>query len=157
VAIIDNTIVFESSESVVSSTVATSYSDTPTGCAIVEKAFAEECSAGYYGVENLVIDSSDEESVTFRVKHGFGKPLSPVEVWYKNAAEDNDFCWFDANVSPGQFFEPSFTAKCINKWATVTVAGGDENSGFRQFVEKQEPQCQGSIDLPDFNPRKRCV
>jgi hypothetical protein len=57
----------------------------------------------------------------------------------------------------GAFFEYSFTAKCLNEWAIVTVSGGDDISGFRQFVDVEEPLCQDSIVLPEFNPRKRCV
>jgi hypothetical protein len=40
----------------------------------------------------------------------------------------------------------------MSEWATVTASGGDhDNSSVRQFVDVQEPRCQNSVDLPDFN------
>jgi hypothetical protein len=155
-----------------SATVATSYTETPTGCDVVERRFQQidaECSAGYYGADNLEIVSSDSTSVTFQVKHSFGAPLSPVAVWFKNAGKGkhDDFCWKSSDVLPSSLFSSEkfplssekFTAKCVNKWATVTVSGSDrdDNSVFHQFVDVQEPRCQDKFDLPDFNPRKRCV
>jgi hypothetical protein len=87
----------------------------------VEKFFEQidaECSAGCYGDENLVIDSSDGTSVTFQVKHSFGATLSPVEVCYKRNAgeESDDFCWFDSDVvTSDTFLTETFTAKCVNE------------------------------------------
>jgi len=131
---------------------------TPDGDAPAEKSFTTNCAMGSYGTNNVNIMSSDGSTISFRMQHSFGVTMQTVELWFKNVdpSESVDTCWFDAGVESGQDFEEVFQAQCVNGWATITISGANPPE-TRQLIEVQEPKCQSSIDLPDFNPQKRCV
>jgi len=138
--------------------VLTSYASTPEGDSAFEKMFTTACAMGNYGVENIKILSSDVSTVTFRMQHSFQVTMQTVELWFKNAnpVESPDFCWFDAAVEARKDFLEEFHAQCINGWATITISGSNPPE-TKQLIEIEEPKCQNSIDLPDFNPQKRCI
>ena len=135
--------------------------DKPSGCKAVESQFTTSCSEGSFGVENVDIISTapDASTVTFSLQHSsaFGT-LNPIGVWFDNPneLESSDFCWQGSNVAPETPYD-TFTAQCTDGWATINISGGDgATNKFQQFLDVIEPFCQASVDLPDFNPQKRC-
>ena len=128
-------------------------------CQAVETVLDTTCNHGSYGAENVELLSGNGVSVSFRLKHSFGYTLTPIEVWMENPnqGESSDLCSQYLSISSGTVFD-TYTAKCTNGWAKLSIQAGSSSgvNSFRHVLDVDDPFCQEGVDVPDFNPLKRC-
>ena len=134
----------------------------PLACSVFEHRFESQCNIGYFDVDNIkVIQSSDTATITFALEHSFNSSLSHVEVWMSNpnTAASPHTCWAGNDITPGVVFgNGQFEAQCVDGWATVSIAAGNDNGSYKlvQSIDVVQPFCQDGVTILDFDPFKRC-
>lgn len=131
-------------------------------CEVNEVTFGAQCSQGFYGTSNINIVSSDGSRVTFRVNQPFIPILNKYAVWFRSVTPlvSADTCYYSETVLRGDVGQ-EFIAQCENGFARVSIYGGlnSQETYYNQLgVENDVPDanCQDPVDLPEFNPQKRC-